>query len=301
MIHTKFSFKRLLATSLIALTALSLNACMDDKVSTPNNGANIVSGVDNIQIKKILEDKSGMLYMISDFGLFCYDGTNYLRYTSSADSTSLSANTINDILIDNKGDVWLATQKGVDRLKSSTLTFDHYTIADYNSYTLRMLEDNQGRLFALTRNGIFLLDTTHSEFKRVIALDSGIDFSLSSKVFIDRTGQIWIMGESTIEVFDSNFNYQGKYDLGGYVAAAIYDGASNLYLVNRDRIRRFDLASAKLSDNVGRLEIINPRQILYISALGSNQMMIITRDNHYCYNFITNTLYSGNDDNLPIG
>lgn len=299
MIHTKFSFKRLLATSLIALTALSLNACMDDKVSTPNNGANIVSGVDNIQIKKILEDESGMLYMISDFGLFCYDGTNYLRYTSSADSTSLSANTINDILIDNKGDVWLATQKGVDRLDSSTHKFDHYNIDDYNSYTLRMLEDNQGRLFALTRNGIFLLDTTRSEFKRVISLDSGIDFSLSSKVFIDRIGQIWIMGESTIEVFDSNFNYQGKYDLGGYVATAIYDGASNLYLVNRDRIRRFDLASAKLSDNVGRLETINPRQIMYISALGSNQMMIITRDNHYCYNFITNTLYSGNDDNLP--
>ncbi|MBR2061335.1 MAG: hypothetical protein IJ979_05365, partial [Tidjanibacter sp.] len=271
MIHTKFSFKRLLATSLIALTALSLNACMDDKVSTPNNGANIVSGVDNIQIKKILEDESGMLYMISDFGLFCYDGTNYLRYTSSADSTSLSANTINDILIDNKGDVWLATQKGVDRLDSSTHKFDHYNIDDYNSYTLRMLEDNQGRLFALTRNGIFLLDTTRSEFKRVISLDSGIDFSLSSKVFIDRIGQIWIMGESTIEVFDSNFNYQGKYDLGGYVATAIYDGASNLYLVNRDRIRRFDLASAKLSDNVGRLETINPRQIMYISALGSNQ------------------------------
>lgn len=289
-----------IAASLLLLTTTLFASCVDDsKISTPVDGVKIVGGVENISIKKIVEDEYGLLYMISDYGLFCFDGTNYLHYTSTSIPTTISANTINDILIDNNGNIWLATQKGVDCLKRGSTLFEHYPIDDYNSYTLRILEDNKGRLFALTRTGIFLLDTERAAFDKVISLDKGVDLNLSSKVYVDHLGQIWIMSDNTLELYDNLFNFQNRYDLGDYVAASIYDGASSLYLVYRDRIRRFEFSSAKLTESVGRLEQINPRQITHISALGSNQMMIVTRDNHYCYNFITNALYSNTDNNLP--
>ena len=288
------------ATPFLLLISTLFVSCVDEsKIDSPNDGIRIVDGVENIAIKKIVEDQSGFLYMISDYGMFRFDGTNYLHYTSTADPNSISVNTINDIHIDNNGDIWLATQKGVDCLKQGGTTFEHYLIDDYNNYTMRILEDNQGRLLTLTRTGIFLLNKERAAFDKVISFENGVDFSISSKVFIDNLGQVWIHSENALERYDNLFNYQGKYELNGTVGASIYDGASSLYLVYPDRIRRFDLSSMQLTDNVGRLEQIVPRQIIHISALGSNQMIIITRDDHYCYNFITNALYSHTDNNLP--
>ncbi len=295
----KLTFRRVLTPFVLLVSALFISCVDENKIDSPIDGIRIVDGVDNIAIKKIVEDQSGFLYMISDYGLFRFDGTNYLHYTSTSDPNSISVNTINDIHIDTNGDLWLATQKGVDCLKQGSTAFEHYLIDDYNNYTMRILEDNQGRLLILTRTGIFLLDKERAAFDKVISFENGVDISISSKVFIDNLGQVWILSENALERYDNHFNYQGRYELNGTVSASIYDGASSLYLVYTDRIRRFDLSSMQLTDNVGRLEQIVPRQIIHISALGSNQIIIITRDDHYCYNFITNALYSNTDNNLP--
>ena len=170
---------------LLSVCAFSFSSCVsEDKIDRTNKGINMVSDVENIPIKRIVESKTGLLYMISDHGMFCFDGTNYLRYTSTTDPGSISSNTINDILIDNSGNVWIATQKGIDKLNQATQLFTHFSIDDYNNYTLRILEDNQGRLFALTRIGIFMLDPETSTFNKVISFKKDIDLNLSSKIFI---------------------------------------------------------------------------------------------------------------------
>ncbi len=292
---------RLFVTLLLASSSLLslLNSCNQEEYSTPKEGTNVINGIQQTAIKKVVEDNNGMLYLATEYGLLCFDGTQYVRYTNSSYPSSISANTINDIHLDKNGELWVASQKGVDKLNSKTNDFTHYPINDYNAYTMRIFEDAQGKIYALTRTGLFLLNTQREQFSKVISFESGVDMSLASRVFIDRSGQVWILSNNYIEHYDQNFSYAGRHELGGPIRANIFDGISSLYLVYQDGIRRFDMTNCTLFDNVGRLKTIDPQSIYYISGLGTNQMIILTRNGHYCYNWLTDYLYSNIDNNLP--
>ncbi len=67
-------------------------------------------------IRAMTQDAVGFIWIGAEYGLARYDGTHAVRYAADpADERSLSSNYINDLLVDDKGVMWVATDRGLHR------------------------------------------------------------------------------------------------------------------------------------------------------------------------------------------
>lgn len=135
-----------------------------------------------------------------------YQVTQYLHDNSN--SSSIAGNQVNDFAIDKNGELWVATNKGLQQFDKQK-TFSHYYSSEkpdefYFNYLLDIEFDSQNRLWLSTGKGLALFDQENLTFSRVF---QGIDTeneSLSSskkttlknviarKIFIARDKRIWL-------------------------------------------------------------------------------------------------------------
>ena len=65
-------------------------------------------GLSNSDIKKILQDKDGFIWIATSDGLNKYDGINFKVYRkNSRDKTSIQDNVITSLCIDIRGNLWI--------------------------------------------------------------------------------------------------------------------------------------------------------------------------------------------------
>ncbi|MCK5468754.1 MAG: response regulator, partial [Cyclobacteriaceae bacterium] len=80
----------------------------------------------------LLEDKDGKIWIsIQGGGLNVWDGKGFMHYTTEE---GLCSNYIHGIYQDKRGDIWIGTNRGLNRIRKNkedkTLMLDHYTNAD---------------------------------------------------------------------------------------------------------------------------------------------------------------------------
>lgn len=124
------------------------------------------------------------------------------------DPTSLSNDDVGHIFQDRKGNVWVSTQRGLNRFDPKTHTFIRYFHKPKNSaslsddYVMTTYEDRAGRFWVATKNGLNLMDREHGTFTRYLH-DPSDPYSLSSNVmnkralYADDSGALWIGMRST--------------------------------------------------------------------------------------------------------
>ncbi len=75
----------------------------------------------------IQQDNYGFIWIGGRLGLARYDGYSFRLYRHDKyDRNSIASNTIHDIALDADGNLWLATEVGLDRFDYATETFEHY-------------------------------------------------------------------------------------------------------------------------------------------------------------------------------
>src|SRR4029078_5339878 len=122
----------------------------------------------------ILQDSRGFFWFGTQDGLNKYDGYNITVYKKdSKKNGNLSNNYINDIIEDEKGDLWIATGGGglnrYDRQRDdfSHFKFDHRS-ASANSisgdYLESLLYASDGNIWISTGSGIDVYDPKKNQF-----------------------------------------------------------------------------------------------------------------------------------------
>ncbi|HYQ58345.1 MAG TPA: two-component regulator propeller domain-containing protein, partial [Draconibacterium sp.] len=143
-------------------------------------------------------------YWIGSFGhgLITYNPknkTSRLYEWDYTDGRSLSSNVIINIQTDNYGNIWLATNNGIQRYNPSTDDFSSFLLG---SFTSQLLNDYKGVLWAATSNGVFYYEPETDKF---ISTDiSGAVFS----IFEDpEDSSLWFGSVEGVYKLDASRNY----------------------------------------------------------------------------------------------
>jgi signal transduction histidine kinase/ligand-binding sensor domain-containing protein/DNA-binding response OmpR family regulator len=142
------------------------------------------TSISDSYINVLAEDRDGSLWIgTGNAGLVRYDRylDRFTRFSPDlADSTSLSAGRVTDLLVDSVGRLWVATPAGLDRLDRASGRFVHYRRREGNTASLSsnligcLAEDVGGRIWAGTDDaGLNCLDPETGAVVRLSARSGG--------------------------------------------------------------------------------------------------------------------------------
>ena len=175
-------------------------------------------------IRSIVEDKNGNLYIGTSYGLNKLNESNntFERYL---EKDGLSNNTVYGLLVDDNNNLWASTNLGISKLDTNTMTFETFNIIDGfqgNEFNGRAYYKNKsGELFFGGINGLNIFrpnDINRSRYVPTVIFD---EFKVNGKVYKDINNQEFKYNENTINisVFISNYkntkNIQYMYKLEG--------------------------------------------------------------------------------------
>ena len=182
------------------------------------------TSISSNNIRSIVEDKNGNLYIGTSYGLNKLNESNntFERYL---EKDGLSNNTVYGLLVDDNNNLWASTNLGISKLDTNTMTFETFNIIDGfqgNEFNGRAYYKNKsGELFFGGINGLNIFrpnDINRSRYASTVIFD---EFKVNGKVYKDINNQEFKYNENTINisVFISNYkntkNIQYMYKLEG--------------------------------------------------------------------------------------
>ena len=171
-------------------------------------------GLPHNNVKRILQDAKGYLWVATHEGLGRFDGYGFNAYGTD---DGLGHAFINDMAIDREGNLWVATNgAGISRFiddppESSSVSrkkFESFFIADGgegNSANLvnGIVFDTENRMWCVTDSGIYRSNTKNiasNQFERVIP---GSQTARTNDALLDSRGRLWFsMNGEPIQIID---------------------------------------------------------------------------------------------------
>ncbi|MFC1527531.1 sigma 54-interacting transcriptional regulator [Candidatus Neomarinimicrobiota bacterium] len=272
-----------------------------EKITHFLNNPNNRNSISTNYIRSIYQDKKGVIWVGGSGGLnklipsnnvlkvsksgneFRPDGYQFNRYLKNpSNNNSISNNDVTSIVEDSKGDLWVGTYSGLNRLDPNTDKFTRYYHNTNNSKSLSsnvincLLIDQNETLWIGTWDGglnkIDLrskIDTNMSQINFVNYLHITDDSTSLSGNFIismfeDSGGTIWIGTTNGLNKFnklaESFDHYTTKNGLPNNVIYGILeDNSGNLWISTNNGLSKFDLGKEKFinyneSDGIQDLE-----------------------------------------------
>ena len=166
----------------------------------------VKDGLSTDWITCIHQDKYGFIWIGSELGLNLYDGYTIQVFNSDpGDSTALFNNYIHQILEEDDGTLWFSTKLGISRFNRANRTFDNY-IPDAEDLTspknnVQKIASDGDHMWIDVPNDLLRLDKLTGTFesfgKNTREPDKGIRYRKSNFIFVDRSGTLWAVSDST--------------------------------------------------------------------------------------------------------
>ena len=158
----------------------------------------------------ILQDRDGILWIASTFGLNRYDGKRFdvLRHNRKL-ANSLIHNTIGAITEDQAGNIWGATERGVFCYNKSSNTFRNFYSKDSTKYPVinAIVCDRNNQIWAGSYEGLVKINEATHSFEFLTA-DTSNPYSISSNhirrkgLANDPSGKgIWVATDKGLNFF----------------------------------------------------------------------------------------------------
>ncbi len=200
-----------------------------------------LQGLRSVTVNCLLEDKSGNLWIGTNFGPSKYDGKSFTHFT---EKEGLSSNWLACMLEDKSGNIWFGTYDGgVSRYDGKRFT--HFTIKEglSHNWVTSILQDMSGDLwFGTNGGGVSRYDGkifTHFTVKE------GMSSNLVLSMLEDKkTGDLWFGTDGGgVTKFDrkSFRHFTKKEGLGGNIVMSILkDERGLLWFGTEGGVSRFD-------------------------------------------------------------
>ena len=234
------------------------------------------------QITAICQDKTGYIWVGTEYGLNKYDGyrfTNYLHET--AKPYSISSNVISFLFSDADDNLWVGTHLGLDRYNRVNDQFEHITLKDAKAVPRinHILQEDDNHLLVGTAGyGLFRLDTKTFESEKLEGYAKE-DNNFFSHIMIDSEGAFWKSGHGSninrrvangrIDTYESPYGTVTsiiEYD-GGVLMACIH---GLLYFRDGQMYDHyFDLSEIGGNDLFFRMAITDRHDNLFVGTIGS--------------------------------
>ena len=177
--HNAISYQRIIRRTGLSLLAVALIAYSLVAHSTEVLPEKIrfkrIAMENEFYVGSILDmqqDRKGFMWIGGKYGLARYDAYSFEVYRHNKyDNNTISSNTIHDIEVDADGNIWFATEVGLDRFDYSSGTFIHYkhnendpeSIGAPPIFSLHI--DKENMLWVGTRGGLHSYDKAKDAFK----------------------------------------------------------------------------------------------------------------------------------------
>ncbi|MGB5666476.1 MAG: two-component regulator propeller domain-containing protein, partial [Maribacter sp.] len=206
-INTKYVFLFILGLTILSYTSTFAQLRSNDLSQYTEQ-----DGVPGSQVKGILVDKFGYIWLGTINGLARYDGHEFKRYISDPnDSTSINGLIIFALFEDSKGQIWVGSgPEHLNVYNPATKSFRHYTYkhlvdkpANVETIIGSIAEDAQGRIyFGISsihgndiQNGLFYLDEADETIKR-FEMPGQVPIKNVYRMTKDPEGNIWLLSYS---------------------------------------------------------------------------------------------------------
>ncbi len=198
--------------SLFLTLMLLLQSCKADIVigKDGNYATGAVSESPTSALQTTLRDADGYEWIVpatasSSFSLARTDGTNYISYRHDASNPgSLASDIVTGAICDGDGDIWIATQKGVDRFDRKKGSFDHIEIPDENTFISSIALGPENRICIATRRHIHEYNAARGVFEARFKISSLTQDEPDMR-FEDNGNLICVFDTLTV-VFDREFH-----------------------------------------------------------------------------------------------
>ena len=234
------------------------------------------------QVTGICQDKTGYIWVGTEYGLNKYDGyrfTNYLHET--AKPNSIVSNVISFIFCDASDNLWVGTQLGLDRYNRDNDQFEHIKLEGAKALPRInhiIQEDDDHLLIGTAGYGLFRLNTKtlKSELLEGYAKE---DNNYFSHIMIDSEGAFWKSGHGStinrrvpngrIDTFESPYGtVTGFSEYEGGVLMACIHGLL-YYRDGQMYDHYFDLSEIGGNEQFFRIAITDHHDNLFVGTIGS--------------------------------
>ena len=192
---------------------------------------------------RMLRDNSGNLWMGGTNGIIrqAADGSGTTWYRPGDPQHPLSHNRVRDIYQSHRGEIWVATDGGINRYDSAIGQFRNYRISDstgqYNAnWVYSILEDSSKMVTGSYLGGILVVDRARLPEAGgscvadvAINASNGLNNNLINQMVADPEGNMWVLlfRDSTLTRIDAHTHAISRTDIrkvsGAYPSAVVCD------------------------------------------------------------------------------
>ncbi|MBV4358755.1 hybrid sensor histidine kinase/response regulator transcription factor [Pinibacter aurantiacus] len=201
---------------------------------------NITNGLSSNNIKAIVKDSYGYLWIATDDGLSKFDGSRFVVYNHiDEDSSSLPTGSIVSLYEDKDGNFWIGTALGLycyDRLKDC---FKNYTSITGKVVIRSFCSDKQNALWIGTFDGLIRYDHATGQSEKYVAdtLANGLESNFITAVFEDSKQRLWVgtnvglyMLQRPGKKFLKYTNVNGERSEGTSIKAIVEDSVGRIWV-----------------------------------------------------------------------
>ncbi len=283
---------------LLFLWTLCLASCRTSADQDGVPSARIEPMPKNVTCTTACIDSTGFIWIgTEDSGLYHFDGTNCLHYYATDEEGSLSSSQITRVFSDSRGDVWVGTDKGVDRYDAETGAFHRIPSRGEMQNITSLTEDGKGDVLAVAEEGVFRYDETANSFRAVVKTsESGV-----VKAYAVQNGEMVLVRNFSIDRYDSDFNLIKSYTSKDAIVNSWKVSSKYVLLMSFPTLKLFDLETNTFKPLTGEIAgMNNPDKLTFVSPHENSSIIFAYDGKYYFYNFASDTLISEDGPDFPF-
>lgn len=168
----------------------------------------------------IRQDKTGYIWIGTEYGLNKFDGYRFTTYLhNDDDKTSIHDNLITNIFIDRKGRLVIGSSQGISIYDYKKDCFHVVSKSGDKAHTSSFTQLPNGSLLACTAGfGVFAIDFASMKMKQFGRYTANSSENFVSKIYIDKQQNLWAIGNNP--------------SIARYDGLRIQPGAAHIYPLN---------------------------------------------------------------------
>jgi signal transduction histidine kinase/CheY-like chemotaxis protein len=179
-----------------------------NKIKHYRNEANIPNSLISDVIYKMIEDRSGRIWIGTQSGLcyFNHDKQTFTRYPLYVNKKhNIQVNTILDIFEDSKGGIWVGTNRAIFKLNPKDQSSKVFSPKNELPYLItNIMEDQYHNIWMTSFNKLFKLNTANNEFAIYNFYNGSTMPSFLGFSSLSANGQFYLGSLDRIITFDPN-------------------------------------------------------------------------------------------------